>query len=159
MNTDHIFTLRIKQARVNSAIMGNRKALIISTCAISAGITKHEKGYQSCHNPCHCSHHERTTEYSQENTNRLEECCGIKSMGIFTCWLVGNYRSRKREHNDKLEWHQKIFFFCNNSTWAMGRQSHAEGICVILTYVCIRGLGKCLQWLSIRLKANHLNLK
>lgn len=86
-----------------SAIMGNRKALTISTCAISAAITKHEKGYQSCHNPCHCSHHERTTEYSQENANRLEKCCSIKSMGIFACWLVGNYRSRKREHNDKLE--------------------------------------------------------
>lgn len=24
-------------------------------------------------------------------------------MGIFTCWLVGNYRSRKREQNGKLK--------------------------------------------------------
>lgn len=101
MNTNYIFTVRIKQARVNSAIMGNRKGLITSTYPIS--ITKHEKGYQSCHNSCHCSHHERTTEYSQENTNRLEKCCSIKSMGIFTCWLVGNYRSRRREHSDKLQ--------------------------------------------------------
>lgn len=158
MNTDHIFRLRIKRTRVNFATIGNRKALIIPTCAISAEITKHEKGYQSRHNPCHCSHHERTTEYSQENTNRLEKCCSIKSMGIFTCWLVGNYRSRKREHNDKLEVASENTFSVTLSELE-GDNPILKAYCVILAYVCIRGLGKCLQWLSIQLKAIHLNLK
>lgn len=51
MNTDHVFTLRIKQARVNSAIMGNRKALIISTCAISAGISNMKKDIRAVTTP------------------------------------------------------------------------------------------------------------